>query len=97
MSAYRSNIYNKNNYYAKWEGNSKLIKEKEKKSYILRFQHITIRPSEKFKIKWNESQKQTNILKFKENYLKRLGVSCSMLGKLVGPTRGLPGQCSRYG
>ena len=25
----------------------------------------------------------------KENYLKRLGVSCSTLGKLEGPTKGL--------
>ena len=58
-------------------------------SYILRFQHITIRPSEMFKIKWNESKADKYLLKFKENYRKRLGVSCSTLGKLEGPTRGL--------
>lgn len=32
MSAYRDNIYTKNNYHAEWEGNAKLIKEKEKKA-----------------------------------------------------------------
>ena len=71
----------------------KTNQREREKSYILRFQHITIRLSEKFKIKWNESQKQTNffrqISKFNENYLKRLGVSCSTLGKLEGPTKGL--------